>query len=132
MPINVAVALVLNDRRELLLGTRKNPEEAGLFGFPGGKQDDWETIEKTLARELKEETNLTAAKCEFLTYIDEFIHNHYFAMIFLVTKWSGTLKTMEPEKCGGWGWYGLDDLPLWHNRTKLFQLLNPQIMTLNK
>lgn len=121
-PIPIAVAIVTNNQGQVLLGRRKNPEEAGLYGFPGGKVEKFETVENCLKRETREETGLVVIRYRFLTYIDEFIHDHFLAMMFQVTETEGRVETMEPEKCGGWEWHGLDNLPVWEQRTKLFQL----------
>ncbi|EPF2507133.1 (deoxy)nucleoside triphosphate pyrophosphohydrolase [Vibrio fluvialis] len=52
---NVSAAVILNDGAVLL--TRRAPDEklAGYWEFPGGKQEQGETIEECLVRELREE-----------------------------------------------------------------------------
>ena len=56
--IEVGVALVWNAGRVLITRRPEGKMLAGLWEFPGGKQEPSETIKETIIRELKEETNL--------------------------------------------------------------------------
>jgi mutator protein MutT len=59
--IFVAVALILNEAGEILLGKRNQPELPEIHGkweFPGGGIDFGETPEQAVIREAKEETGL--------------------------------------------------------------------------
>lgn len=52
----IAVGLILNQNNELLIALRPNESMlGGLWEFPGGKQEDNETLQEATARELKEE-----------------------------------------------------------------------------
>lgn len=123
-PIVIA-AVILHDPEsdKILIGRRMNPEEIDLYGFPGGKQDAFERVEHCARRELLEETNLVAQNMAFLGYVDEFIHDHFLAMMFVCAKFSGELKTMEPNKCRGWEWWDREEALAIPEKTKLFEMV---------
>lgn len=57
--LQVAVALILNDQREVLLALRdQHAHQGGLWEFPGGKVEAGESIEQALAREVREELGI--------------------------------------------------------------------------
>lgn len=64
---NVSAAIIFKENKVLL--TRRAPGEklAGYWEFPGGKQENNETIQECLVRELKEELNLNVSCSEILT-----------------------------------------------------------------
>lgn len=64
-----AIAVVLK-RDSVLLVQRRNPPDAGLWGFPGGHVELGETALDAAARELSEETGVTAQPVGYLTNID--------------------------------------------------------------
>lgn len=52
----IAVGLILNQKNELLIALRPNDSMlGGLWEFPGGKQEEDETLQEATARELREE-----------------------------------------------------------------------------
>jgi len=53
------IALIFNQRNELLLTKRRFSPAKGMLDFPGGFAEPGETIEECLMREIKEELNLT-------------------------------------------------------------------------
>lgn len=57
-PIRIAVRGLIIDQDEILVF--KHKEELDYYSFPGGGVEYGETLENALARELKEETNITA------------------------------------------------------------------------
>lgn len=103
--------------REFLLGLRaKHKSGGGQWGLVGGTQAKEETMEETLQRELKEEINIDVE-------IDDIVWNNFFQCIaakgvhfdhhgFLVEKWTGEIKNMEPNKCDGLKWFKESELPL--------------------
>jgi len=68
----VAAILARNDR---VLLTRRAPGKhlAGLWEFPGGKVEEWETPEAALVREVREELDLEVAGLEPWV----FVHHDY-------------------------------------------------------
>jgi 8-oxo-dGTP diphosphatase len=55
---------------DVLLVRRRNPPDAGLWGFPGGHVDPGETALQAAARELAEETGVTATPHRYLDNVD--------------------------------------------------------------
>ena len=64
-----AVALVDIDGRVLLAQRPEGKSMAGLWEFPGGKQEANETLPQTLAREIQEELDIHIGVGEFLISI---------------------------------------------------------------
>lgn len=86
--VHVGAAVIVNEEQEVLLG--KRPQDAmlaGLWEYPGGKQEADESMEATVARELKEELNLEIRVMRHLgTYRHAYSHfkivlDAYFAEI---------------------------------------------------
>ena len=52
----VGTAIIFNEKNEILIGQRPEGKDlAGLWEFPGGKQEDNETIKECIIREIREE-----------------------------------------------------------------------------
>lgn len=64
-----AIAVVCHQDQVLLI-QRKNPPNAGWWGFPGGHVEMGETALQAAQRELHEETGVQARPLEYLTNID--------------------------------------------------------------
>lgn len=64
-----AIAVVLHNDRVLLV-QRRNPPDAGKWGFPGGHVESGETALHAAARELAEETGVIARPRHYLTNLD--------------------------------------------------------------
>ncbi len=65
-PSAANVAIILNDRRELLVAVRDREPAKGTLDLPGGFADMGETIEEGVCREVKEETGLTVISLRYL------------------------------------------------------------------
>lgn len=62
--IVVVVAVIEREDRRLLIGQRRRDDSSPLkWEFPGGKVRDGEAPEAALARELREELDVTLTKC---------------------------------------------------------------------
>jgi 8-oxo-dGTP diphosphatase len=75
-PLPVAAAVVLNERREVLLVRRKNPPHQGSWCLPMGFAERGETIGDAALRELKEETGIDGRVMR-LVDTDSMSSSHY-------------------------------------------------------
>ncbi len=107
--------IIVNKDGNILIGKRKG-SHAQKYSIPGGHLDLGETFEQGAIREIKEETDLDILEPKVIaitnnleTFKEE--GKHYISIILLVTKYSGELKNMEPEKCEGWNWVNPKELP---------------------
>ncbi|MFC3570626.1 NUDIX hydrolase [Paracoccus simplex] len=72
-PRLAALAVTLDgsgDMTRVLLVQRRNPPDAGLWGFPGGHVEPGETALQAAARELAEETGVIARPRAYIDNID--------------------------------------------------------------
>lgn len=65
-PSSATVALILNERNELLVCRRGKEPAKGTLDLPGGFVDMAETGEEGVAREVKEETGMTVTEARYL------------------------------------------------------------------
>ncbi len=66
----VGVLAITRWGEKLLLVRRRNPPDAGKWGFPGGAQELGETVAAAAVRELREETGVEAEPLVVLDVID--------------------------------------------------------------
>ncbi|MFH1329441.1 MAG: NUDIX domain-containing protein [Actinomycetota bacterium] len=90
-PLPVATAVVLNDRREVLLVRRRNEPHSGKWCLPTGFAELDETIEEAVLRELREETGIEGRVHRLLTARS--VADHYYGDLLFVC--------FEVEKTGG-------------------------------
>ena len=114
-PTVVVCLVVMNKKLEILLGKRRvPPPEDGLYGFPGGKLEFGEMLEQACRRELFDETDLVMFRGgTFLGYIEAVIPDvgHFIEMFYIVDNYTRKVVNKESEKCYGWEWFPLDNLP---------------------
>lgn len=68
------VALIINEKGELLLTRRAFNPQKGMLDLPGGFVDVMETAEHALCRELKEELNLDVIELSyFMSFPNEYV-----------------------------------------------------------
>ena len=65
-PSSATVAVIINDRNEIMVATRAHEPAKGTYDLPGGFVDMNETAEKALIREVKEETGLEVVSAQYL------------------------------------------------------------------
>ena len=65
-PSSSTVALIVNENDEILVATRAFDPAKGTLDLPGGFVDMNETGEESIAREVKEETNLDVKEVKYM------------------------------------------------------------------
>lgn len=83
-----AIALIINEKDELLVATRAHDPAKGTFDLPGGFVDMYETGEEAVAREVKEETNLDVLDVNYWfsipnTYVYSGFEVHTLDLVYL-------------------------------------------------
>ena len=78
--IDAAIAIIVRSGKVLVCQRKDDDTFGGFWEFPGGKQEDGESLEQCLARELREELNITARPTSPLTPIT---HNYPHAVVCL-------------------------------------------------
>jgi 8-oxo-dGTP diphosphatase len=109
-----------NSEGKILLGKRKGAHGAGQWSLPGGHLEFKESFGQCCEREVKEETDIEIGaydikKLGFTNDIFEKEDLHYVTLFFRTEVYTAGRKNipklMEPDKCEGWEWFGLDELP---------------------
>ncbi|MCC8188515.1 MAG: NUDIX domain-containing protein [Bacteroides sp.] len=65
-PCAATVAIIINEKQELLVARRAHEPARGTLDLPGGFTDPYETAEEGLKREVREETGLELSSISFL------------------------------------------------------------------
>lgn len=109
----VGVGVMIFKDGKVLLGKRKGTHGAGDYAFPGGHLEYLELFEDCAQRECLEECGIEIQNIRFqlLSNIRTFKPKHY-VHVNLIADWkSGEPKILEPERCEGWDWYDIDNIP---------------------
>lgn len=106
-PIPAAIGVVFREGRVLLI-RRANPPDAGKWGFPGGKIEWGESIEKAAVREIEEETGIMTAAKQVFTAVDCYDRRdgelrQHFVLIAVLCEWiSGEPKGADDALEARW------------------------------
>lgn len=92
----IAVAIIEKDGKYFIAQRSKKDFNENRWEFPGGKQEEGETIQECLKRELHEELGIDAT-------IGEYVCNNFFeyygrkfeVLAFKITSFSGTIHRKE-------------------------------------
>ena len=98
--VEVAAAVIFNERGEFLLGQRPPGKVyAGYWEFPGGKVEAGESAKDALRRELHEELGIDVVTAyPWLTRDFDYSHAAVRLRFFRVLKWSGALHGKERQQ----------------------------------
>ncbi len=112
--VHIDLHLVLQRDGCVLMGKRLNTEfGAGQYHVPAGRLEINETIVDGIIREASEETGIKLVPDDIdLTYVMHFRgESDRLSLFFSANRWSGEIENREPDKCAGWKWQPLTDLP---------------------
>lgn len=92
------IALIINEKQELLIATRANDPAKGTLDLPGGFVDMYETGEEAVVREVKEETNLEVTDIHYLFSIVNIYNYSNFEVHTLDLVYKCEVKSTENMK----------------------------------
>ena len=107
-----AAALIDPSGRVLITQRPQHKELGGLWEFPGGKVELGEAPETALARELREELDLTidpATLDPFAFASHAYPDFHLLMPLYIATQWQGELKA-DPNAVADLAWVKPQDL----------------------
>jgi len=127
--INIGVAAIIKKSNKFLLVKRKKHlYEGGLWSFPGGHIEKFESVKDAIIREVKEETGLKIKKLKFLNYVESI--NPPYHIIILVFKGSVKGKVKISGDVEDFRWAPLKNLvkyPLRHGMKDIMKKLQRKV-----
>lgn len=115
--IGVGVGAIIVDEDGRLFLAQRGPRagnERGKWEFPGGSVEFGETLAEALAREIREEYDITIEVGDLLTVTDHILpdeRQHWVSPSYICRLSEGEPRIVEPDKCSAIGWFGLDEMP---------------------
>ncbi len=112
----VGVGVLIFRESKLLLGRRKGSHGDGCWSAPGGHLEFGESPEECARREVLEETGLKLGQVTRGPWVNDVFtreQKHYVTLFCLarLDVEDGEPVNREPEKCEGWQWFNLHELP---------------------
>lgn len=107
-----AAALIDSEGRILLTQRPAHKALGGLWEFPGGKLEAGETPEHALARELKEELDLSVDARDFEPFAfasHAYADFHLLMPLYIAARWTGEPK-LDPDAAQALAWAHARDL----------------------
>lgn len=119
--ISATVAVIMNEKDEILVARRAKEPAKGTLDLPGGFADSMETAEEAVAREVLEESGLRVTETKYLfslpnKYLYSGFEEHTLDMFFLCRVESGDCPVANDD-VEELAWMSLDDI-----RPELFGL----------
>jgi 8-oxo-dGTP diphosphatase len=117
LDLNVSVFVVVSRGSQVLLLRRANTGwKDGYYSLPAGGHDGGETLAHAAARELREETGLSADPASLR--LVHLLHcregdtgGEWLGAFFLADAWTGSPSIQEPDKHDDLSWFDVDRLP---------------------
>lgn len=112
--ISATVAVIINDKEEILVARRAKEPAKGTLDLPGGFADSMETAEEAVAREVFEESGMRVTGVKYLfslpnKYIYSGFEEHTLDMFFLCRTEPGDTPVANDD-VEELEWIPLDDL----------------------
>lgn len=108
LPRLAALAVVIHEDAVLLV-RRRNPPDAGLWGYPGGHVEPGETVQAAALRELHEETAIIAGALATLSGLDAIgrdgtgtLSHHFYLVPVLCRYGHGTAAAADDADEARW------------------------------
>ncbi len=81
----VGTAIITDDKGRILIGQRPEGKAlAGLWEFPGGKQEEGETVEQCIVREISEELDVHCVVGDYIMSVSKvYPHGEFKLMVYL-------------------------------------------------
>lgn len=119
--ISATVAVIMNEKDEILVARRAKDPAKGTLDLPGGFADSMETAEEAVTREVLEESGLRVTETKYLfslpnKYLYSGFEEHTLDMFFLCRVESGDCPVANDD-VEELAWMSLDDI-----RPELFGL----------
>ncbi|MBM70310.1 MAG: 8-oxo-dGTP diphosphatase MutT [Haliea sp.] len=97
--VHVAVGVVLDEQHRVLISRRASAaHQGGLWEFPGGKVEPGESVERALARELREELGIGFASSQPLLLVPfNYGDKAVLLDVHLVTELEGKARGLEGQ-----------------------------------
>jgi 8-oxo-dGTP diphosphatase len=112
--LRAAVYLIPIRDNEVLLSRRfQTGWMDGKYSLVAGHIDGKESVFTAMIREAKEEAGIRVAKKDLIPVktMHRNSDHEYIDFFFVVKKWIGTPRIMEPNKCDDMSWFPLNKLP---------------------
>lgn len=123
----VGANIIVERDGKILFGLRKSGFSEGNWGLPGGHVEIGESLANAAARELFEETGMTAERFVFVNLVNRPNEGaHYVLTTFAAHNVIGEPKLCEPDRCEEWRWFDFLDIPKnvvesHHEQTRLYR-----------